>query len=85
MQRQLDRELTAAHPLWGKGAQVIARRVDCDDVAVTLDDGTYATVHLVWGSGPDPCPAEYPSTVIYRSLPEFLAAMHEDAKEYDEE
>jgi hypothetical protein len=82
IQRQLELEITERHPLWGKGAVVIGRRDDQDDVLVTLNDGKYANVHLVWDSSPGVFPAEYPSVVIYNFLDEFVSAMDEDALEY---
>ena len=84
VQKQYEMEIAPPHPLWGKKGQVIGRRVDCDDVVVALNDGTYAIVHLVWASGPGPgaFPAQYPSAVFYKSLGEFVAAMNEDAEEY---
>ena len=85
VQRQLEREITSAHPLWKKGAQVLGRRIDCDDVLVKTNDGQFANVHLTWGSGPGAFPAEYPTTLIYETLEQFLAQMSEDAADYGEE
>jgi hypothetical protein len=49
VQKQLEREIAPEHPLHGKQAIAIARRLDCDDVLVSLGDGTYANVHLDLG------------------------------------
>jgi hypothetical protein len=84
-QTQLEKEITDSHPLWGKGAVVFGRRVDCDDVVVSLNEGKYANVHLVWGSGQDAFPAKYPDTLIYNSLDDFITSMNEDALEYGED
>jgi hypothetical protein len=46
IQRELEREITPEHPLHGKGAKAVGRRIDCDDIVVCLQDGTYANVHL---------------------------------------
>lgn len=83
MQRQLEQEIGPAHPLHASRPVVIGRRIDCDDVVVRLNDGTYANVHLVWGSGPGAFPAEYPSWFAYGSEAAFLAAMRADATEYN--
>nr|WP_296016738.1 hypothetical protein [uncultured Acidovorax sp.] len=61
VQKQLDSEVTSKLPLDGKGAIVLGRRNDNDDVLAVLSDGTYVNVHLVWGSGPGAFPEEYPS------------------------
>ncbi|MCK7471139.1 MAG: hypothetical protein MZU95_10435 [Desulfomicrobium escambiense] len=82
VQKQVDSEITTKHPLTGKGAIAIGRRIDNDDVLVILNDGTYASVHLVWGSGPGAFSEQYPSWYLYGSLESFLQAMQEDAAEY---
>ena len=61
VQKQLDSEVRSKLPLDGKGAIVLGRRNDNDDVLAVLSDGTYVNVHLVWGSGPGAFPEEYPS------------------------
>jgi hypothetical protein len=87
VQKQLDREITSLHPLFGKGATVVGRRIDNDDVLVVLDDGTYVNVHLVWasGSGPGAFSNEYPSWFSYGSLESFTRVMHEDAAQYGDQ
>lgn len=85
LQRQLERELAAEHPLWSGRPEVLARRVDNDDVLVRCSDGRFACVHLDWGRGPHPNPAEYPSTRVYGSLTDFQREMDADAADYDEE
>ncbi len=84
IQCQLDIEISSQHPLYAKGAKVIGRRVDNDDVLAILNDGTYVIVHLVWGSGLDPHPEEYPFWFGYGSLNSFFEVMSADADEYDE-
>src|SRR6266850_1741385 len=86
IQRQLQLEITSKHPLYGREATVVGRRIDNDDVLVRLNDGTYAMVHLVWGGpGPGAFPEEYPSWFLYGSLESFIQAMQQDALEYGDD
>lgn len=48
LQRQLDREVTARHPLFGRRATVKGRRIDNDDIVAVLFGGAYVVVHLTW-------------------------------------
>jgi hypothetical protein len=84
VQDQLNSEITDKHPLWGTKPIVIGRRVDCDDVLAELNDGTYANIHLVWGSGPGAFPEQYPTYIKYNSLPDFAKEMEQDALAYEE-
>ncbi|AHX14763.1 hypothetical protein CH75_17305 [Dyella jiangningensis] len=92
LQRQLEREITGPHPLFGRCATVKGRRIDRDDVLVVLGDGSYANVHLVWGSSdrsrppqPSPFAAEYPTWFLYGGVDDFSRAMQDDAREYGDE
>jgi hypothetical protein len=84
VQRQLEREITRAHPLHGRAPRVVGRRIDCDDILVVLSDQTFANVHLGWGTGGDRS-GQYPSWFEYGSLAEFVEAMHRDAEEYGDD
>jgi hypothetical protein len=84
VQRQLEREITSAHPLHGRGAQAIGRRIDCDDVVVVLADGKYANVHLVWSKSGDPS-GKWPTWFEYGRLADFVQAMNGDAEEYGDD
>jgi hypothetical protein len=85
IQRQLEQEITAEHPLHGKQATAIARRIDSDDVLVRLGDGTYANVHLPWSRpGSERSPGKHPSFFVYGSLDAFVSAMQKDVDEYGE-
>lgn len=84
VQNQLELEITELHPLSGTSPIVIGRRVDCDDVIVELSDGSYANVHLVWGTGPGAFPEQYPTFTKYQTLQEFIAEMEQDSLEYEE-
>lgn len=84
VQNQLELEITDVHPLSGKAPVAIGRRVDCDDVLVKLKNGSYANVHLVWGSGPDALPEHYPVFTSYETIDELIAAMSQDSVDYGE-
>ena len=84
VQKQLESEITNKHPLWGTKPIAVGRRVDCDDVLAKLNDGAYASIHLVWGSGPGAFPDQYPTYTKYASLNVFLAEMEQDAEDYEE-
>jgi hypothetical protein len=74
VQRQLELEITPKHPLYGKRAIVIGRRIDRDDILVRLSDGAFANVHLVWGSlTPEHHSGKYPSWFLYGSLDAFIS------------
>jgi hypothetical protein len=69
MERELQRELSAGHSLFGLLVKTLARRQDCDDVLLALQDGTgrVAVVHLIWTY----CPPErlpWPGTTLFQSL-----------------
>lgn len=83
LQRQLDREVTERHPLFGRGAAVKGRRIDNDDIVVVLFDGAYVVVHLTWRvSDGGPFADNYPEWLSYESLEDFVAAMLKDSRAY---
>jgi hypothetical protein len=47
-ERELRKEVTSSHVLYGFEAKLIARRYDSDDALYKLDDGRVARVHLTW-------------------------------------
>lgn len=61
MQKALERELSAAHPLFSRSPKVIGRCRATDDVVVSLGDGSFAIVHLTWQGKPDQFPDKYPA------------------------
>ena len=69
MERELRRELSAGHPLYGLPVRAMARRQDCDDVLFALADGTgrVAVVHLTWTHSPPEAPP-WPVTVVYPTI-----------------
>lgn len=84
VQNQLEREVSVQHPLYGRDARVIGRRIDNDDVVAVLRDGTYVNVHLVWATGTSlgAFTTQYPSWFSYGSVEQFLQVMRVDAAEY---
>lgn len=84
VQRQLERELSYRHPLHGKGARVVGRRIDIDDVVAVLSDGSYVKVHLVWARsmGSATGSSESPSWLACGSHDRFIELMRADAAVY---
>ncbi|WP_145985439.1 hypothetical protein [Marilutibacter maris] len=82
IQNQQESEISSQHPLFRMEARAVGRRVDNDDVAAVLKDGTYVNVHLIWGSAPEAFPAEYPHWFPYGSLEQFIRAMKADSADY---
>jgi hypothetical protein len=86
MERELQRELSAGHPLFGLPVKTLARRQDCDDVLFALQDGTgrVAVVHLTWTHSPPERPP-WPGTTLFQSLEIWAAeGMRLDAAEFGE-
>jgi hypothetical protein len=84
LEDQLQREVGRVHPLYGRKAITIGRRVDNDDVLFFLPDGPapLAVVHLTW-SGRREERAEWPSTILYASLQDWVErCMKADHLEY---
>jgi hypothetical protein len=72
MERELCRELSAGHPLFGLPVRAVGRRQDCDDVLFVLDDGRVAVVHLTWTHNPPEQPP-WPGTTMYPSFEAWVA------------
>jgi hypothetical protein len=74
MERELQRELSAGHPLFGLQVCAVGRRQDCDDVLFAIEDGTdrVAVVHLTWTHTPPESPP-WPGTILYDSFDAWLA------------
>jgi len=75
MERELQRELTAVHPLYGLPVRALGRRQDCDDVLFALEDGTgrVAVVHLTWTHSP-PERLPWPVAAVYPTFEAWVAA-----------
>lgn len=71
---ELRREVAEGHPLFEKEASSLARRADTDDVLFHLPGNIppLAVVHLTWSGKRENAP-EFPATVFYDSLPDFVA------------
>jgi hypothetical protein len=74
MERELRRELSAGHPLYGLPVRTLGRRQDCDDVLFAVEDGTgrVAVVHLTWTHSPPERPP-WPGTSVYPSFEAWVA------------
>jgi hypothetical protein len=80
LQRELDAELSSAHPLWGTRPVVFGRHRATDDILVALEDGRFALVHLVWHGHVDQFPADFPSTIICQDLHALEAELAEETR-----
>lgn len=78
LQRELEAEVGPEHPLWGLEPRVIGRSTSQDDVVVSLADGCFAIVHLVWHGHIDQFPRDFPSTVIYGDESALQVAMESE-------
>lgn len=85
MERQLGRELSSGHPLFGLPVRTLAHRQDCDDVLFAVEDGAgrVAVVHLTWTQNPPDQPP-FPRTVLYPNLAVWASeAMQSDHEEFE--
>ena len=71
--RELNRELSRKHILYGKEMEVIAKRQDNDDILVKITAGKsyFAVVHLTWSCKIEKNPT-YPLTRIFNDLKEWI-------------
>jgi hypothetical protein len=67
LERQLSREISPRHALFGQSARLIARRSDTDDALFALQEGRVAEVHLTWSKQAE-CDPRWPVTGIFESL-----------------
>ena len=75
IQKELNSEISHKHPLWGLKPVVFAKCDANDDVAVYLENESFAIVHLVWNSKIDQYPEKFPSVVFFsdsKELQSFL-------------
>lgn len=73
LERELRREVSGRHVLWGRSCTVIAARGDRDDVLFLVDGVRLAIVHLTWSRESSPA---WPST-SFISLEAFKEAMQQ--------
>lgn len=79
---QLNREISAGHVLHGAAFSVLGRADNSDDILIECDDGTYAIVHLTWGSGSGG--AAFPVTIFLDSVTEVNAVIVEEARQFEQ-
>lgn len=65
LERELYREVTAGHVLFGLTVSAKALGGSGDDVVFQLQDGRYAVVHLTWHAEHGP---NFPFTVMFNDL-----------------
>jgi hypothetical protein len=65
--RELLSELAEEHPLHGRAARAVARRIDCDDVAFEIDSSGLCVIHLTWAGKGD---MQWPRFELVEQLPE---------------
>ena len=82
---ELLREISPKHPLAGLKLTVCARRIDRDDILVSIDnfDKPLATVHLTWRKEKETDP-RWPRTRFFSSWEEWqlieMLPAHEEQK-----
>jgi hypothetical protein len=84
LESELRREIVMGHPLYGRSAVAVARRVDCDDVLFRVDHARYklAVVHLTWRMKPEPDPT-YPQSQLFADWNDWIAnCMKPDNNDY---
>ena len=54
VEREAVAEIGPCHKLRGRALTVLARCGGCDEIAVSLDDGTFAMIPLTWARHPEP-------------------------------
>lgn len=71
LERELNRELAKGHPLFGRSAEAVGRRCDCDDYLFVLrDPDEWAVVHLAFASRPDRPP--WPIADLFSGVTDFI-------------
>jgi hypothetical protein len=73
LRTELNHEVGAGHPLYGRGYSIIARSQARDDVLIALDDNNWAVVHLTWRQAPEDPP--WPNTAVFDSLSEAIRSV----------
>jgi len=81
LMNELNIEVNEHNPLYEKDCELIARKVNNDDIIVKLKDGKIAVVHLTWKSVQEI--KGYPITRIYENQVEFWTKeMSKEINEY---
>ena len=85
LQKELIKEISKKHPAYGEDPKVIGRRVDTDDILVTLNNTKVAVIHLTYAGKVDQYPEKYPWTTIFENIEAFVEnCMKVDAQDYEE-
>jgi len=82
IQKEINAEIGQKHPLWGLQPIAFGKSDATDDVAVSLNDGRFACVHLVWHGKIDQYPDKYPSVHIFNKSAELQLFLDTEADEY---
>jgi dissimilatory sulfite reductase related protein len=85
LQRALEQELSALHPLFDKAPRIIGRSTASDDVVASLNDGSFAFVHLTWQGKQDQYPEKFPSWSRIPSIEHLNAYIEQDSHEYEDD
>ena len=83
LEKELQKELTKEHILFGLKAKCIARRGDNDDVLFMIDSDKflYAVVHLTWASEFN---SDFPVTEVFNDFNHWVTKGYEkDVAEYE--
>ena len=79
LKRRLDFKVTPTHPLWGVDCEVVGRSEANNDIVITMADGRFGIVHLVWGE--DPGDSTWPTTSLFETRGDLSLAMQEWSRE----
>ena len=82
LEEELRREVRRGHELYGAAVRAVARRLECDDVLFSIEDGSgrVAVVHLTWSPRERP---PWPDTDIYADLATWMVErMNRDRDSY---
>lgn len=78
---ELEREVSLGHVLYGRPAEVVARRDDRDDFLISLEGDAWAIVHLTWSVAPESDPI-WPVTTAFDSTDDLQERLDLDAREW---
>jgi hypothetical protein len=81
-ERELYKELSKGHPLFGVKVKAVAQKIDCDDVLFMIENHTslYALVHLTWSGKPEKN-TQCPTTHFFKTWDDWKKRMEDDNKE----
>ncbi len=77
LRSELLREVSESHILHGKEFKVLAKREDCDDILVSMDE-CYFVVHLTWSGKQENSP--YPMTDKFKTMEKLKAKLAQDSE-----